>query len=802
MDNVSYKEKIQTVGILSVSLGIMVVLGWIFNIGIFKSVLPNYNTMKFNAALSFIIAGLAVYNLARGKQKHFTLLLSSLLILIGFITVMQDIIHINLGIDELFVSDKDLILKHRMNPGRMAISTALCFISLGISIILIQGGTFKKTGQFLLHLVSLISFIAVMGYFYYVPKFYTLSFLSSMALHTAFMLFILSLGISLYNPGLGLTGLFTGAKIGNQMARRLFPTIVFVVLILGYLRTESHLLNLVNVEFGIVLFGTSCILVSLFLVWDTANLLNKIDKRRTIAEKKIRETNQNLEKIVKERTAELLKTEQLLKGIINNTSAAIYVKNRSNQFILANESFGKQINVSVDDLLDKPIVNFIAEKALQKQKAIDEIIFSTGKAITFEAVYEAENEQLIIVVNKFPLFDDQNQIYAIGGVLTDITEGRKNEASLNAIFNAAFVSIIRTDINGTITHFNKGAETLLGYTAEEVIGNTPAIIHLADEINSRGGELTQQYNREIRGFDVFVEYARQGMPETREWTYVRKDGTKFPVQLVVTAIKTSNGNISGFLGVATDISQLKEQSAIIQAQKETLEMLNATKDKFFSIVAHDLRSPLSSLMFFSTMLIDYFDKLSKEEIITMSKELRNSVGNTIKMADNLITWARKQMNDLEYISEKIHVEEVFKNIYEVYKNVAIDKNITLNYTIDNSVAIIGDKNQIEFIVRNLINNAIKFTNKGGFVTLAAKSLPDGIVEISVSDNGVGISEETQTKLFSIEKKKSKKGTAGEKGTGLGLILSYEFAKANGGQLEVESSVGKGTIFYVRFKSKI
>jgi signal transduction histidine kinase len=115
--------------------------------------------------------------------------------------------------------------------------------------------------------------------------------------------------------------------------------------------------------------------------------------------------------------------------------------------------------------------------------------------------------------------------------------------------------------------------------------------------------------------------------------------------------------------------------------------------------------------------------------------------------------------------------------------------------VDEALSIIGDKNQIEFVI-----NAIKFTNKKGHVSLTAKSLTDGLVQISVSDNGVGISDEIKSKLFSISNKHNTKGTEGEKGTGLGLMMSNEFMKLNGGQIEIESSLGKGSTFYIKFKS--
>lgn len=246
--------------------------------------------------------------------------------------------------------------------------------------------------------------------------------------------------------------------------------------------------------------------------------------------------------------------------------------------------------------------------------------------------------------------------------------------------------------------------------------------------------------------------------------------------------------------------KLENQNSIIESQKNDLEVLNNTKDKFFSIVAHDLKSPLNSLKSFSSLIIEHFDQLNKEEILNMSHQLRASVDNTIKMADNLITWARLQMKDHQYKEEEIRIKDLTSNICEVYRDVALKKEIKLICSVEDSLTVIGDKNQIEFVLRNLLNNAIKFTHKGGTVKLSAQSLTDGHVQISVADNGIGISNDLKNKLFAVGKKQSTNGTDGEKGTGLGLILSYEFVKLNGGKIDIESELGEGTTFHIIFKS--
>ena len=389
------------------------------------------------------------------------------------------------------------------------------------------------------------------------------------------------------------------------------------------------------------------------------------------------------------------------------------------------------------------------------------------------------------------------------------------ELDFKTLYNHAPCGYLFTMQDGTLIDVNDTFLAFTGYSREEIIENKRF-----EDFLSIGGKIYYETH-----FAPLLHM--QGEVSQINFDFIRKDETRFPV--LINAIKQSvNEKQHNYIQfIVLDITQRKQYEMelmnakrksdelltqlsklnkeltsniqVIAEQSQQLEKLNATKDKFFSIVAHDLRSPLSSLKMFSSLLIDDFDSLNKEDILTMSKELSDSVDSTIKMADNLITWAMVQMGDSQFNEETIKVKDITSNIFDVYQNVALEKGINVSFSVDDSLNIIGDKNQIEFVIRNLVNNAIKFTHKNGFVSLTAKSLPDGLVKISVSDSGVGISDEYKRELFSISKKQSTNGTAGEKGTGLGLMLSYEFMKLNGGQIEIESSLGKGTTFHTKFK---
>ena len=231
----------------------------------------------------------------------------------------------------------------------------------------------------------------------------------------------------------------------------------------------------------------------------------------------------------------------------------------------------------------------------------------------------------------------------------------------------------------------------------------------------------------------------------------------------------------------------------INRQNNELQELNATKDKFFSIISHDLKGPLNSLTSFSGLLINHTDSLSKEEIQMLAKDLDKSLKNLLALLNNLLAWSRAQSGNLDSKPELFNVQEIVYANAELLQRTAENKEIVLKTRIPAQLQAFADKNQMNTVLRNLISNALKFTEAGGSVEIQANQWKDAI-EISVTDTGIGMNQETLSKLFKIEHKYTTLGTANEKGTGLGLMLCKEFIELSGGTLVVESKEGKGSTF--------
>ena len=228
--------------------------------------------------------------------------------------------------------------------------------------------------------------------------------------------------------------------------------------------------------------------------------------------------------------------------------------------------------------------------------------------------------------------------------------------------------------------------------------------------------------------------------------------------------------------------------------EEYLRELNATKDKFFSIISHDLRAPFQALLSISDFFVNDIDNMTKQEIIDFASDLNQSAESLYELLNNLLDWSRIQTGKMKYEPRNVHLKRAIDKVIRLLTANAHNKRISITTKITNDLIVYTDRNMLHSLVQNLISNAIKFTNEGGEVKVMTH-IKNNIVEIVVADNGVGMDENTVGKLFRIDTQVTSLGTKNEKGTGLGLILCKELVEKCGGKIWVESEPGKGTAFH-------
>ncbi|MCD4791991.1 MAG: hybrid sensor histidine kinase/response regulator [Bacteroidales bacterium] len=249
--------------------------------------------------------------------------------------------------------------------------------------------------------------------------------------------------------------------------------------------------------------------------------------------------------------------------------------------------------------------------------------------------------------------------------------------------------------------------------------------------------------------------------------------------------------------ISTHLELKKSRDALKKAEHE-LQISNASKDKFFTIIAHDLKSPFNAILNFSELLLTNFEKFNVEKQKELIGFIHQSGMNTYKLLENLLLWSSSQRGIIDFSPKLKKLYTISKETVEFLNHTAVAKTITLKNEISDSIYVMADKEMLVTILRNLLSNAIKFTPKGGIITINANKITNennqNYIEISVNDNGIGIPKEKQSQLFQIGESMSTKGTENEGGTGLGLILCKEFVEKHGGKIKVDSEENKGSTF--------
>ena len=267
--------------------------------------------------------------------------------------------------------------------------------------------------------------------------------------------------------------------------------------------------------------------------------------------------------------------------------------------------------------------------------------------------------------------------------------------------------------------------------------------------------------------------------QTYECNVKYADGTLHNIIFHKANIINEKNEFCGIVGIMLDITEYKNAEQALKENQKRLIELNATKDKLFSIIAHDLRTPFSSILGFSELLLEDakdFDELETEEYLEL---INTTAKSTLVLLDNLLNWAKSQSGQIIYKPKKYILSSIIEETIKNSNSTAKIKNISINQIQTDEIAVNADENMMKTVLRNLISNAIKFTKPGGSITVSAIQ-KHKYVEISVSDNGVGIKNETLKKLFDISENTTTKGTEKENGSGLGLILCKEFVEKHKG----------------------
>ena len=352
--------------------------------------------------------------------------------------------------------------------------------------------------------------------------------------------------------------------------------------------------------------------------------------------------------------------------------------------------------------------------------------------------------------------------------------------TLSLAINQSPVTVFITDLAGNIESVNPRFTEVTGYSREEVIGQNPRIFKAGDRPDFDYKEL---WNTILSGRNWYGTFHNR-----------KKNGELYWESSVISPVKDNIGTITHFLAVKEDITSRLKSEQEIKLQNNELVRLNAEKDKFFSIIAHDLRGPLGGFMGLTEMMADESIEFTETEKKEMTLELSRSARNTFNLLENLLEWSQMDRGLTEFKPQKLELNAMVTECRNIVAQSARKKRIELIVAISNEPEVVADKNMIQTIIRNLLSNAIKFTPQGGHVTISSRPAENNRMVISVKDTGIGMSEKMKNDLFRIDTNIKRPGTEGEMSTGLGLLLCKEFVEKLGGEIWVESTPNQGSVF--------
>jgi PAS domain S-box-containing protein len=493
-------------------------------------------------------------------------------------------------------------------------------------------------------------------------------------------------------------------------------------------------------------------------------------------------------KLVEEKVIEV---ENRYRTLIDSMSEGLLQVDNNDVIIFANGKFCAMSGYSVEELEGK--VGHIILFDKEQWKIIEEknVLRLKGIIDTYEMEMHCKNDLYRWVqIGGAPITDIKGRVVGSIGVFTDITERKiiekelkESEKKYRDLFEKSVDAILIIN-NGKFVDCNQSTVKMLRYNDKK------------DLLKTHPSELSPEFQPDgkssLEKADEMMNIAFERGSYRFEWHHKKADGEIFPVEVLLTAINTDEKNKILYT-VWRDITERKKAESQVVKYAEELKSLNSIKDKFFSIISHDLRGPFQGFLGATNLLATEIDTLSKEEIMEIGEALNVSLHKQLDLLNTLLDWSRLQTGDFIIKSEQLFLGNKISEIIQPFKLLASQKKIKLINSVDRDIIILADLNMLSLVIRNLLSNAIKFTKENGTVRISA-STKENFVVITVEDNGVGIAQDDIKKLFRMDHYYSTEGTIKESGTGLGLLLCKEIVDKHNGKIWVESELNKGSKF--------
>jgi PAS domain S-box-containing protein len=490
----------------------------------------------------------------------------------------------------------------------------------------------------------------------------------------------------------------------------------------------------------------------------------------------------------------LSQSREKLFALMNNIQGMVYSCVNDHEWTMKFVSDGcaELTGYQPDDLIENKAVAF------------NDIIYPDDRAMVWNTIQESlshdepydmeyriltkKGEMKYVWERGRKLFKPEDSGEFLEGFITDISEKKRIEEELRSNY-----MVLR--MAGKVARFG-------GWSAD--LSNN--LVFWSDEvkqIHEMSGDYKPDVSKGISFYapewhekvlKVFTDCAERGIPYDEEMEIITGKGRRIWIRTVGEPVYDKDGKIIRVDGSFQDINEQKKAEEALKRSELRLKELNATKDKFFSIIAHDLRSPFNSFLGMTQIMTTDLPSLSTTQLQEITISMSKSASNLHRLLENLLQWSQVQNETMPFSPEPLNLSDSLKFSLELMAEAARIKEVSIEAKIPGNLIVFADSNMLQTVLRNLISNSVKFTRKGGKVSVSARSIDDRSVAISVQDTGIGMSEELADSLFRIDVKSSRPGTEGEPGTGLGLLLCREFVEKHGGTIRADSREGHGSTF--------
>ncbi len=762
-------------GVAAIAVGCMVIVAWQFEVEMIKRVLPGQAAMNPLAAIAFILSGISL--LLSHPRYVFSLVnpvrtvLACLIVGIGATRLLEIALNITIGLDQLLFTDR-LASPAEPMPNHMPPNAALAFLFLGTSLALLglRSRYNFLAAQSLALLVGAIALLTIVGYIFGASTLARVAHFMPIPLNTALLFLVMSLGVICARPESGLMHILTRTSTGGILARRLIIVAFAVPFALGTLWFAGERAGYYDTRLEMALFTVSTMVVfALFVLW-TGNVIHRIDSERRRVEEEFRD-------------------------LYNNAPCGYHSLGENGYFVQINNTELAWLGYARDEVVGvKRFLDVITPESqavfyqnfpiFKEQGHIENVEFEMLRkdGTTFPALLTAS-----------AIKDAEGRFVQSRSTIFDITLRKQAMAAIKrlaAIVDSTDDAIVGKTLDGVITSWNRGAERIYGYTADEMVGRP--IATLAPE--GHKNEILANLSR-IRSGERITYY------QTRRQ---RKDGRVIDVSLTISPIMNERGEVVGAASITRDITEQKEAEERIRKLNEALEQqaaelqeINKQLEAFSYSVSHDLRAPLRAIDGFSKLLVEEYGKQLDEEGRRLLTVIQTNTRQMGQLIDDLLAFSRISRTELR--GQEISMTKLVRAVADELLHRRPDRTVEL--ALNDLPPAWGDPAMVKQVVVNLLSNAIKFTApRGDAARIEIGGERNGdMCQYSVRDNGVGFDMRFAEKLFGVfQRLHSLKEF---EGMGIGLAIVHRVVTRHGGMVTADSDPQRGTTFTFTLPSR-